>query len=136
MIGTTIKAMGRRGILRGALGLGAAIGVGAKRTRDGHGTIPPVGSYGQDAPSQSINSLEQPSWLDALGKAAETAEREIYRHARFDNLDLDLAMLRSPSPAYKLVVQRARDERRRVAQQSLWERFHAARKGWLRGVMS
>lgn len=135
MISGIAKAMGRRGILRGALGLGAAVGIGAKQGLGGNGGLPIVGSYGGRVPPQAVEP-EQPPWLEALGKAAEDAEREIYRHARFDSLEIDLAMLRSPSPAYKLVVQRARDERRRIAQQSLWERFTTGRKRWLRGVMS
>lgn len=136
MIGTAIKAMGRRGILRGAVGLGAAIGLGAPKSQQGNvygGFVesPPVGGRSVAA---SSTLPDPPEWLEALNKGANEANIEHYSRPTFDNLDLDLAMLRSPSPAYKIVMQRARDERFRKRQQTLWDRFWAADKAWRRSL--
>lgn len=134
MIGTAIKAMGRRGILRGAVGLGAAIGIGAPTERTSNVSFGNVPIGTGSAPGIPISEPEHPPWLDAIAKEANELDTRHYMRPTFDGLDLDLAMLRSPSPAYKIVTQRVRDERQRIARQSLWDRFHESRKRWLKGI--
>lgn len=137
VIGTAIKAMGRRGILRGAVGLGAAIGIGAPQSRTSGGAVPPsVPRMGRHASGVGPSSSEPdpPAWLDALHKDANAADIERYRRPTFDGLDLDLAMLRSPSPAYKIVKQRVRDEAWRKRQESMWDKFWSANATWRRSL--
>jgi hypothetical protein len=137
MIGTAIKAMGRRGILRGALGLGAAVGIGAPQTQIGGGMTPRVSLRdlsGNQTPRIPSSEPDPPAWLDALHKDANAVDRARHTRPTFDGLDLDLAMLRSPSPAYKIVKQRVRDEAWRRRQETLWEKFWSANAEWRRSL--
>jgi hypothetical protein len=84
------------------------------------------------APSSS--EPDPPAWLDALHKDANAVDRERYRRPTFDGLDLDLAMLRSPSPAYKIVTQRVRDEAWRKRQETMWDKFWSANAAWRRSL--
>lgn len=137
MIGKLTGAMGRRGILRGAVGLGAAVGLrGAGQVTTGDAALglmrPSVGYQGLQ---QAVGvPPDRPDWLKALDTEAEAmAEREGMR-PRVDTLDLDLAALRGPSPAWKLIRQRARDQARREAMKSLWQRAREGSERWFRSL--
>lgn len=137
MIEKLAGAMGRRGILRGAVGLGAAVGLrGAGQVTNGASTMglmpPSVGRQGLLAAGGPTST--RPDWLKALDSEAEAmAERETMR-PRVDTLDLDLAALRGPSPAWKLIRQRARDQARREAMKSLWQRAREGSERWFRSL--
>jgi hypothetical protein len=141
MIGKLTGAMGRRGILRGAVGLGAAVGLGgAGQVTTGApitGLMPPRVDY-QGGLKQAVGVppavSDRPDWLKALDSEAEAmAEREGMR-PRVDTLDLDLAALRGPSPAWKLTQQKARDKVRREASKTLWQRIDDATTRWRRSI--
>ena len=136
MIGTAIKAMGRRGVIRGAIGLGAAIGIGAPgRVGGGLGQpMPPSGIPIGNPNSLSTTEPDHPPWLAALHEQAHAEDARRYAKPTFDGLDLDLAMIRSTSPAFKIVTQRVRDERRRVAHQSMWDKFYEGHKRWRKSL--
>ena len=131
MIGKAAVALGRRGLFRGAIGLGAR---GGRASNVSFGNVPSIAHGTGNAPGIPMPEPEHPPWLDAIAKEANELDTRHYMRPTFDGLDLDLAMLRSPSPAYKIVTQRARDERQRIARQSLWDRFHESRKRWLKGL--
>ena len=139
MIEKLAGAMGRRGILRGAMGLGAAVGLrGSGQVTTGApalGAMPPsVGHSGGLQPVRMSTPPPRPDWLKALDSEAEAmAEREAMR-LRVDTLDLDLAALRGPSPAWKLIRQRARDQARREAMKSLWQRAREGSERFFRSL--
>lgn len=136
VIGTAIRAMGRRGILKGAVGLGAAIGIGAPRSSAGAALNLPRGYVGGDPNIRSAaEGGRAPEWLKKMGREADEASEKFYSRTTFDGLDLDLAMLRSPSPGYKLSMQRARDARRAREQRSISERLQAAIERWREGLL-
>ena len=144
MIGKLAGALGRRGVIKGALGLGAAVGLGA-----GVAKPPPMvvgaalGSGGfSDArgirwlpmDQASTGGNDPPRWVEDLRRVAEAAnEAERYR-SKIDGLDVDLAMLRGPTPAWKLATQRARDKARSDASRTLWQRFNDAQSEWYRSL--
>lgn len=139
MIGKLTGAMGRRGILRGAMGLGAAVGLGgAGQVTTGAqpmGLMPPSVGYQSGLQAAGMSAPPpRPDWLKALDSEAEAmAEREGMR-PRVDTLDLDLAALRGPSPAWKLIQQKARDRDRREAMKSLWQRAREGSERWFRSL--
>lgn len=140
MIGKGIAAaIARRGFLGGALGLGAAAGLGVKPSgaaQIGLGGMTLPASELPGTPHSGPGNLlrEEPSWLKGLYGEARERQRVENDRVRFDNLDLDLAMLRSPSPAYKLVMQARRNRARELATMTLWERVNEAREKWMRGL--
>lgn len=138
MIGKLATGMARRGILKGALGLGAAVGLGAGGA-EGRGARSWLltGARGA-APLEggSQAEAEPPAWLDAMAQAAQAKDEENHMVARFDGLDLEFAMLRSPSPSWKLVMQRRRDRERTLAARSLWDRWLDMQKKWRKGLLA
>lgn len=136
MIGKTMAAMGRRNILRGALGLGAAIGLGAPRSSGASLGSPPSFSERGENGSGRCSIDPEPEWFRSLSRESHAAVNAINNRPDFDGLDLDLAMLRSPSPAYKIVMQRRRHVERRKACQTIWDRLDEARNKWMKGILS
>lgn len=127
----------RRGILKGALGLGAAIGVGLPKS-DGAfpQPMPPAGGlWSSGSVGYGVPPREDPSWLVDLEKAAQCRHSELYGRPSFDGLDLDLAMLRSASPAWKMTRQRQRQAAREREMRSLWDHISDARKGLMKGIL-
>ena len=147
MIAKFATGMARRGILKGALGLGAAVGLGGKVS---HGLAPrgqgPTISSGMsegfaqqgpmlNAPVSGALAREQPSWLKALEREGDDFRERESNRLRVDTLDIDLAALRGTSPAWRLVQQKARDKARRDAAMTLWERLEQGRKRWLEELL-
>lgn len=136
MIGKLATGMARRGILKGALGLGAAVGLGGS----GFAADVPTSAQRKVMARASSGAL-----LDACGgmspgdyppevKCLEDAydafrRRERYRPA-IDGLDVDVAALRSPSPAWKLMTQRQRQIDRDNTSGSLWDIWSRAREAF------
>ena len=145
MIEKLAGALGRRGVIRGALGLGAAVRLGGGLAQKGatarddfalanRGLAlggPYVGTQ-----QAAINPTPLPDWIKALEEEAEGLhERERARERmKVDGLDIDIAMLRGPSPAWKLATQRARDTARVEAAKSLWQRLSDAKGEWYRSL--
>lgn len=136
MIGKLATGMARRGILKGALGLGAAVGLGGKVGNAA--TLPPqalsagVSSHGGWViPTHE----EEPEWLKAMGRETSDLDEAEMLRPRVDTLDIDLAVMRGPSPAWKLNVQRARDKARRDASRKMWDRLREARDKWVRSII-
>ena len=143
MIGKLTGAMGRRGILRGAMGLGAAVGLGGKVSHGhpiGGAELMPMGPtlggpgfQGPINPTRQDNP-EPPNWLKELDREGDELREREFTRVRIDTLDIDLAALRGPSPAWKLVQQKGRDKARREAAKTLWQRIDDARRQWFRGL--
>lgn len=138
MIGRLASAMGRRGILRGALGLGAAVGIaGAGQVSRGpHMPQPMPPSLGGLGLMQQggLAAQASPDWLRAMEREAEAVSEAEMNRPRVDTLDLDLAVLRGPSPAWKLLQQKARDRVRREAMKSIWQRLQEGGERWMRSI--
>ena len=138
MIGKLASAMGRRGILRGALGLGAAVGIaGAGQVSRGpHMPQPMPPSLGGLGLMQQggLATQASPDWLRAMEREAEAVSEAEMNRPRVDTLDLDLAALRGPSPAWKLLQQKARDKARREAARTIWQRVEDAATRWRRSI--
>jgi hypothetical protein len=132
MIGKLATGMARRGILKGALGLGAAAGIGGNVSH-GTGLLGPL-TLPASALPPATPLPDRPDWLRAMQREVDEAqEREMVR-PRVDSLDLDLAALRGPSPAWKLTQQKARDKVRREASKTLWQRIDDATTRWRRSI--
>lgn len=84
---------------------------------------------------QQATPLSEPAWLEAMRGEADRRHDELYDRPTFDGLDLDIAMLQSPSPAWKIARQRSRDAARRREMQGLWERINAAAANVARGML-
>jgi hypothetical protein len=120
VIGEIVSA-GRRAVLRGAFGMAAAVGVGAKRS--------PVGiSSTLVKPGFAYNVDEDPESVIEAERIAEDRARKIYDRPMFDGLDIDLAMLRSPSPSWKMTTQHKRDRARNEANRTIWSDLAALRR--------
>ena len=75
-----------------------------------------------------------PDWLRAMEREAEAVSEAEMNRPRVDTLDLDLAALRGPSPAWKLLQQKSRDRMRREAAKTIWQRVGEARERWFRSL--
>lgn len=132
MLGKLAASIGRRGILRGGLGLAAAVGLGGsgvvgRAAAEGMTFGPPLAPLEFDV---SRVSAYQPEAIEELKAAASAhADTEALR-PRFDGLDVDIAVLRSPSPAWKLMAQRRREAERYAVGQSLWRRLQDRLEQW------
>lgn len=137
MIGKLATGMARRGILKGALGLGAAVGLGGKVSYGAQVPMYPPG-VGYRPMQQALVGggvpAERPDWLKALDSEAEAAQEREATRPRVDTLDLDIAALRGPSPAWKLIQQKARDRARHDAMKSIWQRAREGAERWYRGL--
>lgn len=137
MIGKIATGMARRGILKGALGLGAAVGLGVPQ-RQPSGYPPAGGGWVGPGSAGPLTTLPQPvpepDWLKEIEARAGERQDELFRRPRFDGLDLELATLRSPSPAWKLATQRARDRAREREMTTWWDRLRDARDKWMRSL--
>jgi len=136
MIGKLAGAMGRRGILRGAVGLGAAAGIGGNVSHGagllGVGKLPAALPPVYQGPATPLP--DRPDWLKAIQREADEAQEREMTRPRVDTLDLDLAALRGPSPAWKLIQQRGRDAARREAARTIWQRVEDAATLWRRSI--
>lgn len=136
MIDKLAGVLGRRGVIKGALGLGAAVGLGVpQRQTSGY---PPVGGWvgpGSAGPlTKPPEPVPEPDWLKAIEARAGERQDELFRRPKFDGLDLELATLRSPSPAWKLATQRSRERAREREMQTWWDRLRDARDKWMRSL--
>ena len=137
MIGKLATGMARRGILKGALGLGAAAGIGGNVSHGagllGVGTLP-AAALPTDYQGPATLLPDRPDWLKAIQREADEAQEREMTRPRVDTLDLDLAALRGPSPAWKLIQQRTRDAARREAARTIWQRVEDAATRWRRSI--
>lgn len=69
-----------------------------------------------------------------MEREAEAVSEAEMNRPRVDTLDLDLAALRGPSPAWKLLQQKSRDRMRREAAKTIWQRVGEARERWYRSL--
>jgi hypothetical protein len=137
MIGKKLgSAIGRRGVLGGALGLGAGAAIGSGRP---YGVAPRPGGMMQAPPpisgySGGPNGLQAPEAVRALWKRHADLQREYHDRPQIGGCDLDLVALRSVSLTWAMLQQRRRDRDRRSVMDALTEEVHSLLEAAQKGV--
>lgn len=139
MIGKKLgSAIGRRGVLGGALGLGAGAAIGGKKKGyvvsqpQTGGPMSPL-SRGESY-SGGPNGLQAPEAVRALWKRRDDLQREYHDRPQIGGCDLDLVALRSVSLTWAMLQQRRRDRDRRSVMDALTEEAHSLLEAAQKGV--
>ena len=139
MIGKKLgSAIGRRGVLGGALGLGAGAAIGSGRpyvVGSPQQPVPPsISGYSSSGGSIGPHPQQAPEAVRALWKRREEVTRAYLNRPRIAGLDLDLAARRGVSPTWICLQQSARDRRHVSIVDKLRDEAHSLLEAAQKGV--